>query len=52
MEDTNNNCCSEDDVENNENDDVEDEADAAIPSRRRVRMTDLTLLLFVMSFLI
>ena len=52
MEETNNKCCSEDDVVDNENDDVEDDADEGIPNRRRVRTTDRTLLLFVMSFLI
>ena len=52
MEETNNKCCSEDDVVANENDDVEDDADEGIPNRRRVRTTDRTLLLFVMSFLI
>ena len=52
MEETNNKCCSEDDVVANENDDVEDDADEGIPNRRRVRTTDRTLLLFVISFLI
>jgi len=52
MEETNNKSCSEDDVVANENDDVEDDADEGIPNRRRVRTTDRTLLLFVMSFLI
>ena len=54
MEETNDKCCSEDDVadDDNNNDDEEDGADEGIPNRRRVRTTDLTLLLFVMSFLI
>jgi hypothetical protein len=55
VEDTNNKCCSEGDdvdVDNNENDDFDDDADAAIPKCRRVRMTDRTLLLFVINFLI
>ena len=55
MEETNDKCCSEDDVadDDDNNDDEEDDADEGIPNRRRVRTTDLTLLLFVvMSFLI
>jgi hypothetical protein len=53
MEETNDKCCSEDDVaDDDDNDDEEDDADEGIPNRRRVRTTDLTLLLFVMSFLI